>query len=264
MLLLWYVLLNFLHPNSSLAGVTPSLPFDPSQYADLNALIGSEISSAVIKAVGFTFDHKPYEPATPLGTKIGLDLGLELSLIQLPSDLGPALEKAGPLAGSVTLPPFIPLPRFHLHKGLGPFVDLGLSAIWFQGMRLYGGDIKTVLYNPEEGGITSAMRFCYSLSNIGFASSKTISTQLLFSRAVGFGDPYFGVGYQVAVGSIEFPLDLGNGISTTLKGSDRATAYTAFMGLQLKAAVLGLQITLEGSYSSVGMDTLGTKIGLGF
>lgn len=239
------------------------LPFDPSSFEDPSSLIGSSLVNSLVKTVGFALDHRPYEGATPLGTFVGLDMGIEITLAKLPSDLATELAKANPSGGTPTLPPFLPVPRLHLHKGIGQHVSIGLSGILYKGFVLYGGDLKITLYNPSEG-ITLATRMSYSVSKIGFVSTKTYTPQLLISRRVSFADPYIGVGYQYATGGISFPLEV-QGISLgTLSASGSARGFIAFMGTQFRVAVTGLELTLEGSYSSVGVNTFGTKFGFSF
>ncbi len=259
MLLLPFLLL-FLIPHSAHA---LALPFDPSQFSDLNSLVSPEIVKSVVKTVGFSLDHRPYEPATPLGTQVGLSLGFELTLLKLPDDLGPALNKAGPLGGNVTLVPFLPVPKLHFHKGIGQYVNLGFSFIGYRGFLLYGGDLQVTVYYPSEGP-TYAVRFCYAKSKLGFAKTQTLTPQLLVSKKVAFADPYLGVGYQYTTGSINVPISLPDGSEFEIQGSQKATAFNAFLGVQWKIAVMGIALTLEGSYSSVGMHSLGTKFGMNF
>ncbi|MBI3534583.1 MAG: hypothetical protein HY072_03735 [Deltaproteobacteria bacterium] len=124
--------------------------------------------------------------------------------------------------------------------------------------------MQVTVYQPSEGP-TYAIRLCYAASSLGFAKTKTLSPQVLVSRRVNFADPYLGVSFQYTLGSIEIPIELEDGTQVgTLKGTEHASAWNAFLGIQLKAPNLGLQLTLEGSYSTVGMHTLGTKFGFSF
>jgi hypothetical protein len=242
------------------AAAASALPLDPSLFPDPNSLLTPSIRNAIIKTVGFAADHRPYEPATPLGTKIGLDLGIEASLVKIPDDFFTALSEAG-LGGQDSIT-FLPVPRFHLHKGLGERAGFGLSAIVYQGFRVYGADFKVVFLKPEEGP-TAAFRICYAQASVQVVSTKTYTPQLLISRALDFADPYLGVGYQYARGTVTISQEiLGQTITAT--GDGTARGLMAFTGVSFRIPAIGFNIVLEGTYATAGTQLLGTKFGFSF
>ena len=231
---------------------------------DLSAAgVSTELPSSVvtpfIKTIGLGADHRPYEPATPLGIIPGVNFGIEATIAKV----APTEGDTGGVLGAL---PILPVARLHVHKGITGFLDVGLSAIYYKGykgvgpIRVYGGDVKLALYQPEEG-LTAAARLCYTSSKIWIISTQTITPQFVFSRQMSFADPYFGFGYQYATGKVDLPLSvLGQSLSITGKG--KAQGAIAFTGVQFKG--LGLMFTIEGTYSTVGVHTLGTKFGLAF
>lgn len=235
--------------------------FDPSAFPDPSSLIQQTVADAVVLSTGIATDHRPYEPATPLGALPGLSFGLDLTITQVSDLLRDALTSAG-LSGD-DLPPALPVPRLHLQKGLGQKLSVGASWLNFRGYRVYGGDIKFAVWQPEEGP-TIALRLCYSSSVLGYARAQVWNPQILISRALDFADPYMGVGYVMSAGKIEFTYEVAPGFPVTLTKAGTGSALAAFLGVQLRVPMVGLQIALEGSYSTVGMNTLGMKFGFRF
>jgi hypothetical protein len=250
----------FLPAASARAG---GLPLDPSQLSNPQALIDS-YANVLVKTVGFSTDHRDFEPATALGVNIGVDLSIELSLVKVSQEFNDALNSTG---GSANIP-VLPVPKLNAHKSLGPRVDLGGSFISFQGYLIWGGSLKTVLWQAEEG-LTWALRGTFSKSKMGIVKTTNYGIQLLTSRRLDFADPYLGAGYQITNGtlSVEGIPDptLENPFNTrTLTGNGNGSAYMAFIGVGLKVPNLGLKVTLQGEYSSVEAHSLGTKVGFSF
>jgi len=257
---------------------------------DPNSLISSTVANAFVKSVGIAMDHRPYEPATPIGTAIGLSLGLEVTLVQPPSDLGSSLGGlAGASSGSSSsssssaVIPILPSLKLHFHKGIGSNIDIGLSALppigslpLVGGSLLLGGDVKVVVYNPEEGP-TWAVRGCYNINSLSYSQAGesitvktiTISPQVLVSRKLDFADPYIGIGVQYTYGSIKVSIPIpavsGEAIAP-VEATQNGVGYGAeiFGGIDLRIPNVGFRITLEGAYSPFGMNSLGTKLGFAF
>jgi hypothetical protein len=242
------------------AGAVGGAPIDASLIVDTSEI--NAVLNPIVKTAGIFSDHRPYEPATPLGYQVGLDLSAEVTLVKLPEDLL-ALQGGGSSQDSEQMP--MPALKLHLHKGLGESVDLGLSFMALLGNRMIGGGIKVVLVNPEEGP-TWAFRVNYSTAHLKYElvniDTQTITPQLLISRRLPFADPYLGVGYQFVYGSAT--VDLPEPFPDILLGRTMARSFMAFTGVGLRIPRLGLKFTLEGAYSSVGMHSLGTKIGFNF
>ena len=241
------------------------LPVDPSQFGNFLNLMNQATVDTFIRTVGIYADQRPYQPATPLGLLFGFDAALEVTLMKIPDDFAAAVQTA---SGSNIALPVLPLPRLQVHKGLGDHMDVGLSYIGYQGYVIYGGDVKFVLWNDEETP-TWAMRLCYSHSNVGFLTTTTWTPQLLISRKLDFADPYIGVGYEMVNGTLTATTDpvqvavlQALGVPSSLSGGGQA--FMAFLGVGLRIPRVGLKLTIEGSYSPIGADTLGTTLGFSF
>lgn len=244
-------------------GWAASLPFDPSQFADPNQLITPAVRNALVKTVGLGTDHRSYEGASALGTAIGLDIGIEATMVKTPTELGPALSSIG---GPSNVPPFIPVPRLHLHKGLGSRAGIAFSGVFFLQYMIYGGDFKLVLSQPEEG-LTIATRLAYTRASLQIVTTDTYTPQLVVSRKLDFAEPYLGIGYQMTDGYVGFDYaQFGQSVHIGGEdvGSAKASSFIAYLGVQFKAQVVGLQLTIEGGYSAEGMHSLGTKFGFSF
>ena len=247
-----------------------------------NVLLQSTVD-VLVKTIGISMDHRPYEPAKALGTFPGLSIGVEVTLVQTPPELGSALNQLSGSSSSSGSPsiPVLPSARLHFHKGMGKRVDLGFSifpssqAIPYIGKSLLvGGDLKVVVLDPEEGP-TWAIRLTYNVNTLSYQYSPvdltvkttTISPQLLVSKDLGFAEPYIGAAFQYVVGSaraaVSFPELAGlPAFSVERQGVARSGLF--FGGLVLKVPYLGFLLTLEGAYSTTGMNQMGTKIGFAF
>lgn len=251
----------------------PSLPLD-SVLNNLTGFLSKSVANAGVKTLGLVFDHRPLEPATPLGTKLGLDLGVEVDVVQLSPELSTALADAG---FNITLPPILPSARMlNVHKGLSDSMDVGASYLNLNNYVIWGLDLKIVLYRPEEG-ITWAVRLGYTSVHFPVGSTEILGTtiklnmdtttwtpQLLISKRLEFADPYLGVGYQYVTGS----LNVTQTGDFTIPGIDSVKGSggspMAFLGVSLRIPNIALRITVEGTYSTAGYNALGTKVGLSF
>jgi hypothetical protein len=272
----------------------PTLPNATVPY--LSSYISQTTANSFVKTIGFSMDHKPFEPATSLGSSF--DFGIEATLVKPPSDLGSSIADtlssyssgsttSTPIStsGSTTSTspiPFVPSIKVHLRKGFGEKVDIGLSTLYVPaslplagGTLLLGGDLKYVFYRPEEG-VTAAFRASYSYVNLALqyenyilmAKTVTITPQIIVSRKIGFADPYVGMGYQYTYGTIAGtipapPVDLLPGVSIapiSLSIDGSGTGVFFFGGVSL-LSIIRLRLTLEGAFNPGGENYLGTKIG---
>lgn len=229
-----------------------SLPTDPSKFPDLNSLIAPPLATALVKTVGLLADHRPYQPATSLGSALGLDLGIEITGVRIPGDLATALSQYGV---NITPPPMIPLPRLMLQKGFGDRAEMGASAIKYKEYRVYGAHFKIVIAKPEEGP-TWALRLNAAWAKIGIVSTQTITPQILISRKMDFADPYLGAGYQMVTGEVAISY-----FGFTARREAQAAASMAFMGVKFRSDLAKVFLTMEGAYNSGGAHTLGTALG---
>jgi hypothetical protein len=267
-------------------------PLDAAIQA-AEAQLDPELGSALVMAVGVGMDHHPLEPATPLGIFPGLELGVSVVASKPPSSLGTALSNTfSNLTGSSSNSSFssitdlvIPSLRFDLHKGIGNWVDLGVSLLPKMGSipilgssYFYGADLKICVFKPQEGP-TIAVRVSYNVNSFQYQgislTTTTWTPSLLISRKMGFADPYLGASLQYATGTMSLTIDSSSllpaysalipGVSQlTVSQSGRAIAGNLFGGVSLKIPVVGLRLTLEGAYNTGGMAYLGTKVGLSF
>ncbi len=234
---------------------TTALALPGLDTTTLDALQASMVES-LVKTVAIGADHRAYEPASPLGYVIGLDVGVDATVMSLPDDFKEALTVAG--AGT-NVPDVIPLPRLNIHKGLPWGVDLGFTYAGFQGNSLIGGDIKWAFLPGNAARPSVDARVSYSSSNLFFLKTKTAKVDVLASKKLGWVlDPYVGMGMQFASGEIQVPV----GQSLSVSGSHSASAFHMYAGLPIKLAFV--KLTAEYDYSFIGMSSFGAKFSLSF
>jgi hypothetical protein len=245
------------------------LPFD----IDVNSLVSDDVVKALVNLIGFSLQHRPYEPATPLGTAVGLDISVEATMIKIPDGFFQTMASSGFPLGTTPIPS-LPMAKLHLHKGFGDVFDLGGSALYLLGNKVLGADAKFVFLQGEEGP-TYAFRFCYTYTDLSVSginiSTKTLSPQILMSRQMEFADPYLGVAFEYALGDLDgaaptsVTANLPPGITIPpVHKSASAFGGMAFGGVSLKIPRSGLRITLEGSYNTAGTSSMGLKTGFTF
>lgn len=253
----------------------PTLP-------DADRILTRAVGNAIVTAIGIGTHHRPYEPATPLGTAVGFNFGIETTLTQPPTTLGTALGGLAGITGGSTDPitvPIVPALKVHGHKGFGQYVDFGISFIpniptvpILMSSYFFGADLKVVVKNDEEG-VTWAARVTYGLSAIGYSQqsqtikigTNTFGFQVLVSRRMDFADPYIGAGVEYTLGNLSVTNPVARFIGPeSFKQTGSGYGAEVFGGVCLHVPYGGLDITLEGGYSPFGMNYLGTKIGFGF
>ncbi len=242
--------------------------------SNLPGLLSGEVATVVVKTFGLAFDHRPMEPATPLGNALGFDIGIEATLIQTGNQLTDILSSKGIDIPSIPVLPAVKM--LNIHKGLSDIFDIGFSVFTYQNYLIWGVDAKLVVVNSEEGA-TWAIRLGRNsvhvpAGTVDFGAANlsvdfdvvTWTPALVISKKLDFADPYIGFGYQYATGAVNLTTNSG----TTDPGLDSVVGtgggFLAFLGLSLRPPNLGLRLTLEGAYSSAGFNSLGTKIGFSF
>lgn len=232
----------------------------PDAFAQLPDFtnLTAPLSQALMMTVGGGFQHRPFDSATPLGTKPGLEMGITASLAKLSSDLGPALVSAGSSEPDLTI---IPALKIQLRKGMGEKTNIGLSGIYYQNLYIVGGDVQWTLHNPEEG-VTWAFRICYSYASVMYAQVHTWSPQLVIGRKLEYTDPYLGISFINAHGLLQPDPSMTGGIP--FRSTDFNYTGEAFIGLKIGHPTIGLQLALEGFYNLAGMHGIGTKFGFAF
>jgi len=251
----------------------PSISLD-SVLSNITGFLNSTMANATVRTLGTVFDHRPLEPATALGTSLGLDAGFEVDLVQLSPELSTALSNAG---FNITLPQSLPSARLvNFHKGLSDSVDVGGSYLAYNGYTIWGADLKVVLYQPEEG-LTWAIRLGYTSLSFPIGSTTLFGTTvslkataatwtpaLLISKKLEFADPYLGIAYQYAVGTLEVSQSGDFTIPNLESIKGAGGGPIAFLGISLRVPVAALRLTLEGTYSPAGFNAIGSKLGLSF
>ncbi len=238
------------------------LGFNVSDLSDLGTLLGPTVTKSFVKTIGMAIDHKAYEPATPLGTKIGLDISVEATAYEVPQDFKSALQSIGSNAGDSI--PVLPLARLNVHKGLSETTSIGASYFGWVGYLLLGGDITRTLYYPDQG-LTYAGRVAMAYGDVSFVKAYTLTPQILASKRMDFADPYIGLGYQIIWGKVTVPITNpidGSGIESSASAS--SGSLIAFLGVGFRFGPTGIKLTLEGSFSEGGAHSLGTKFGFAF
>jgi hypothetical protein len=243
-----------------------SLGLDPANFPDPNAIISPERMKIFVRTLGTVGAQRPYEPATPLGTFIGLDVGISLTAVKIPQDFFDQLTQISS-ANAASSVPIIPVPTLQVHKGIGSRVDVGGFFVAYRGEGAWGGDLKVAVWLPEEGP-TWALRLGYSHLKVSFFTVDTFSPQILASRKLDFADPYIGAGLDIMQGTATLKLsDFGtlSGVpDLELSASNHAIAAVGFLGVSLRLPEIGFRITLEMAYNTSGAHTMGTKVGFAF
>lgn len=241
---------------------------------NLAAFLTADVVTPLVTTFGIVFDHRPLEPATGLGTQVGLDFGMEVDLVQIPSSYGRALAKLGGESANLTLLPALKV--LNLHKGISDSVDFGGSILSYQNYLVWAVELKVVVFNPEEGA-TWAIRLSRNSVHVPLGNTQlagesidvalgavTWTPELVVSRKLDFADPYIGVGYQYVTGSV----DVSNSSGISIPGLDSIKGggggALGFIGLSLKPPHLGLRLTLETAFSIIGYNSLSAKLGFSF
>lgn len=239
-----------------------------------------QLAGPVITGMGLALDFRSYEPATPLGTKLGFDVGLaSAALVQVTPGMNAALAQ---FTGSALPVPVLPNAAvLVLHKGLGERFDVGLTvlpplpflgSVGLSGIWWWGMSTKWAFWMPEEGP-TLALRTSFTQAYLPFTSGSTtvtinpqvITQVLLMSRKLEYVDPYVGVGYQYAYGSLGLLIDNPAPVpDVSVPFSGNGAGFLALGGVSLRIPYIALRLTLEGSYSSAGANSLGTKVSFSF
>lgn len=248
--------------------------FNPSAILNalanqLNTPVAQKAISALVTITAMSADNRAYQPASPLGTSVGVDLGLEITAMHIPANL---LADISAAVGSTSLSglPALPVPRLSLHKGLGK-LDVGGTYLGFlpAPYNLYsilGLDAQLTIIEPEEG-LRWAVRMNYTYASFDMIKTTTWTPQILASVPLSFAEPYAGIGYQIASATLSGTLTqsvAGVTVSVPLSTTGRASALQGFLGTAFKFGPSGVKLTVEMAYNSSGMDHLGTKLSLCF
>ncbi len=263
------------------ACATPSRSWAQS----LDALIPDSTLSPLLKTFSILTAHRPYQGAASLkaGGGAGFEFGLEALLLHMPADLTAAVGGSGGLS-------VLPSARVHLGYAISPFIDVGISGLWYLGTYFAGGSLKLLLWAPEEGP-TLAVRTSYNYTYFDYAgiglplpdpglqgadssgttiilATHTLSPQVVLSKRLNWAEPYLFSGFDISTGIVTYKGSVsfaGQTVITTSSSPRKVFwGFIAGSGFIIRVPLIGLKIALEGAYSSLGMPTLGAQIGLSF
>jgi len=214
--------------------------------------------NSLLQLVGVTWAHRAYQPATPLGMLVGLDIGVETTGLSIPADISTAL---GTFTGS-TPPSFLLLPKLNIHKGLPLGIDLGFSFATFaasgQTVTSIGGDINWAFISGA--ALPSiAVRGGFSSNNFWFMQTTTWTLDALISKNLVFIDPYVGGGARFWNGTVSVPV---GALPANISASGSGVVPHIFGGLALKMGFF--HMTGEADYSTTGLLVYGGKVSFGF
>lgn len=225
--------------------------FDPTNLSALaDSAVGSLVQTAAIGS-----SYKAMNSATPLGMLIGLDVGLDVTAISLPSDFQSALSTAsGQSLDSV--PSLLPLPRLSVHKGLPFGFDLGFEGVSYESkLKAVGGEVQWAFL--RDSGISAALRESFSYSKIFFLSTHSYDTQVVVSKNLLLIDPYVGAGLLFWNGDVQ-----GTGLPVSIDGHRSGSNPHFFAGIPVKLFLL--RVAAEADYNTAGIHSYGFRIGFGF
>ena len=226
---------------------------------NVSALTNDSVE-ALLKTIALGADHRAYMPASPLGMIIGLDVGLDVTGINVSDEFRQAMSAAGV---SSSIPAFIPIPKLNVTKGLPLGIDLGMTFVGYQHNRILGAQIQWAFLNGAGMAPAAAVRLSQSYVDLFFMKTRVTKLDVLASRRfVYFFEPYVGAGLQVGSGSLDVPVSGPNGLKADVSGNTSFTAIHAFGGMKFNLSFLKLVTEVDRSF--VGLTTFGGKFSFGF
>lgn len=213
---------------------------------------------SIITLTAIGADHHPYAPAGSMGWKIGIDLSVEGTVFQLPSDISSAMESA---TGQSSFPKQIFIPKLNIRKGFPGGLDLGLSYISYNNnkYKVFGGDLQWNFLRPKLLP-TAALRVSTNYASLFFVQARTTDVDLVISKKLAFiFEPYLGGGVQWVSGNLNAAFGGLTGLPTTVSASQSFTTGHMYLGLPIKFVLA--KLTAEYDYSFSGLTTYGLKFG---
>jgi len=228
--------------------------------------IPNEVAIQTVKAFGIYFAHRPYQGATSMYDVNAFDLNVEVTMMKIGDGVKNAMVDSG-LTPTTPDTPGIPVAKVHFRKAMSPAVDIGISGIFYKGQYSIGGDVKIEVDNPEDGGVSKAIRLGYTYATaeyIYLKSVNVISPEFVLSRRLSFAEPYLGIGGRFIFGTISVPFHLPPAADFNVTKSGFSTTAYAFTGVYFRLGERGLRLAMEGSYDISGFPTIGTLFGIAF
>ncbi|MCM2278820.1 MAG: hypothetical protein NDJ89_12160 [Oligoflexia bacterium] len=226
--------------------------------ADLTDSSNDSIKS-LIETIAIGSDHRAYMSARPLGSTIGFDFGIDLTVINVPTEF---INSMAAISNTATdgVPTTLFLPRLNFHKGLPFGIDFGVSYIQYQSMaRTLGAELKWAFMRGGAAAPAVAVRASGNWDTLWFLKTSTYKLDVVASKNLILIDPYVGAGFQYWSGELQLPAEIPN-IGLELSQSGMSPHFYAGVALKL----LILKMTGEYDYSTSGVSTYGLKVSLAF
>lgn len=220
--------------------------FDTSSLSNLT----TQASKDLLKTVSLGADHRAYTSASPLGVALGLEFGLDLTIISVPAEFITAMALVG---NTTAIPSTLPLPKLQLRKGLPFGFDFGFSYVGIRDNKILGMDIQWAFMN-EKDRPNMAARLSYTNTKLWFVKTTTFAIDVLASKKLAIFDPYVGLGFTLGSGELEFP---SGSVPVSVDVSQSFSSARFFVGLPLD--LLFFKIVPEYNYSFSGISTYGVK-----
>lgn len=219
-----------------------------------------DIINEVIETVAVGTAHHAYMPASPMGLLIGLDIGVEVTGLSLPSTFKSNISTLSgqSLSG---IPALIPIPKFNVHKGLPFGIDVGFSYIGYKSdLKLLGGDVKWAFFPGDVVLPAAALRLNYTSEQLWYINGTMWQVDVLVSKNLILLEPYLGAGLQRWSGNLSIPTGLpaSSGLPANVSSSTSGTNVHFFGGLPIKLGLIHL--TAEADYSTASLTTFGAKL----
>jgi len=244
---------------SSALGSTSAWALPNYSPGNVSGLTNASVES-LLRTIAIGADHRSYMPAAPLGTLIGVDVGLDVTGIHIPDEFRQAMQQAGV---SSSIPSVIVLPKLSAFKGLPFGIDVGATYVGYQHNRILGAQIQWAFLQGALLAPAMAVRFSQSYVDLFFMKTRVSKLDWVVSkRLVYLFEPYIGTGLQVGSGSLDVPIGGPNGLQANVSGNTSFTSIHAFGGLKLHLSLI--KFTAEVDRSFVGLTTFGGKFSFGF
>jgi hypothetical protein len=197
--------------------------------------------------LGSALSYKPLSPGEPLGVT-GFDIGVEVTGTSIKN------KEVLDLVTSGSAPSLLPVPKLHVHKGLGLF-DIGgsYSAVPGSNIKLFGAEIRYALLEGTAATPALALRASFSqLTGVDQLNFDTKGVDISISKGFLIAKPYAGIG-QVWVSSTP------KGVPTLT--SEKFTQTKVFAGLNLNFGLYNLAFEADRTGDAA---TYGAKLGFRF
>jgi len=228
---------------SSALGSTSAWALPNYSPGNVSGLTNASVES-LLRTIAIGADHRSYMPAAPLGTLIGVDVGLDVTGIHIPDEFRQAMQQAGV---SSSIPSVIVLPKLSAFKGLPFGIDVGATYVGYQHNRILGAQIQWAFLQGALLAPAMAVRFSQSYVDLFFMKTRVSKLDWVVSKRLG---------------SLDVPIGGPNGLQANVSGNTSFTSIHAFGGLKLHLSLI--KFTAEVDRSFVGLTTFGGKFSFGF